>query len=169
MSYAAQSDMQDIYGIANVISWSQLNETVVDGLGNPTIDASRVAKSLLVADDYINLRLQGGIVAVPIVISPLPVTITDIAARLAGWWLYTSRGFDETTPMGKVFKGQMGFHRCYVDEMLTLISMNGITGTNNSSNPAATSGQLEIGDLTDASGNTFQRLPFTVGPNYWPW
>lgn len=166
--YAAQGDVQDIYGISNIASWSQLDENVSNGNGNPIADGTRIQKALLMADDYINTFLLGGQLSVPIVSSPMPLTVVDIAARYAGWWLYTSRGFDETTPMGKVFKGQLGFHKHYVDQMLTRISINGITGAG-SQDPAAKVGPLAIADLTDSQGNPYSKIPLTVGPNYWPW
>jgi len=93
MSYATRSDLNEVFGKPNVDKWADLDN---DGV-SATITA-RITKALAVADDEVNNRLRNGLYALPIVLSEggTPVVIVDAAAKIAGCWLYTSRGLADT-------------------------------------------------------------------------
>jgi hypothetical protein len=88
MSYATQSDLEDLFGPANIAAWS-LFET---GTPSGPADAARIATALAHADAEINAQFAGGPYAVPLVVAATsrPV-VTCWAAVIAGVWLYGSR------------------------------------------------------------------------------
>jgi phage gp36-like protein len=86
-TYAAQSDIEDIFSPDNVAAWS-LFET-----GAPTgaADATRVANALAQADSQINAFFTGGPYQVPLVCVICKPVVSYWAAVIAGVWLYGSR------------------------------------------------------------------------------
>jgi phage gp36-like protein len=84
--YAAQSDIESVFGPANVAMWSQLDPT------QSTPDTSRVQAALDNADAQVNAFFRDGPYIVPLAdAADAPIT-THWAAVLAGAWLYFSRG-----------------------------------------------------------------------------
>lgn len=86
MSYAALSDIQMVFGSTNVDKWADLNND-----GNT---AARIAWALDLATREIDERLRRGPYEVPF--PTVPDTIRDMAAQLAGVYLYNSRGITDT-------------------------------------------------------------------------
>ena len=86
--YAAQSDIEDVFGCDNVAIWSQLNN---DSTGP---DDVRLLKPLAFADAAIDDALRGGPYALPLSAADgsIPPQLTNWAATIAGIWLYQSRG-----------------------------------------------------------------------------
>src|SRR5580658_8315780 len=99
--YAAQSDIEDIFGITNVAAWSQLDPTQPPG----TADTDRIQRAL----DYADARLIAffrihGNYATPLVPLNSDVDlVTRWDATLAGVWLYESRGLRDDTKDGNKF------------------------------------------------------------------
>jgi phage gp36-like protein len=83
MAYSTQSDIENIFGTANVARWSQLSPTV------QTADAARIALSIENADAEIDSIFYGSRYLVPF--SGPNIKVRDWSAKLAGVWLYTSR------------------------------------------------------------------------------
>jgi hypothetical protein len=88
--YAAQSDIEDIFGITNVAIFSQLDPTQPPG----TADVPRIQRALDYSDaTIISFFRNQGNYATPL--APLD-TDADLVKRwsatLAGVWLYESRG-----------------------------------------------------------------------------
>jgi phage gp36-like protein len=83
MPYSTKTDIEYIFGVANVITWSQLDRNV------QTADATRIALAIQNADDEIDSIFYGSRYIVPF--SGTNVKVTDWSAKLAGVWLYTSR------------------------------------------------------------------------------
>jgi hypothetical protein len=84
--YAAQGDIENVFGTANVAIWSQLDPT------QPAPDTSRIQAALNNADAQINAFFRDGPYIVPLAdAADAPIT-TYWAAVLAGAWLYFSRG-----------------------------------------------------------------------------
>jgi len=84
MPYIAQSNIEAVFGAANVQVWSQLDPSLV------TTDAARVASSINYAEATVEDRFRGGAYAIPF--SGASYVLTDWCAKLAGVWLYESRG-----------------------------------------------------------------------------
>lgn len=87
MAYATQSDIENIFGPANVAAWSRFDT------GAPTgaTDTARVAAALVHADGEINAFFIGGPYALPLVCQLSKPLVTHWAAVIAGVWLYGSR------------------------------------------------------------------------------
>jgi phage gp36-like protein len=100
-TYAAQSDIEDIFGITNVAVWSQLDPTQPPGAA----DTDRIQTALNYASaKIISFFFNQGNYATPLV--PLNndvLLVTRWAATLAGVWLYQSRGLRDDTPEGNKY------------------------------------------------------------------
>lgn len=84
--YCVRSDVEDNFGKDNYEDWSQLDNDV------NTSDPARDAACLVYERDEINNFFRGGRYAVPLVLATGQMTVTTWAARIAGIWLYNSRG-----------------------------------------------------------------------------
>lgn len=89
MAYATKSNIEDVFGAANVATWSQLDNDV------ETADDDRIARAIAWADAYINGRMRGSRWVIPISGTEASITVTEWAANLAGWWLERPRGLTD--------------------------------------------------------------------------
>lgn len=114
--YANQSDVENLFGVENVKRWSQLDPDLT------TVDATRVDAALDYAEGQIHTKLRGGIYAIPLVLTDESVElIKDIQARLAGVWLYESRGIDDyDVETGRPIH-RLGWHARHARSMLQQI------------------------------------------------
>lgn len=95
-SYANLSDVQAIFGASNVARWSNLERD------NAQTAAARVDDAIAWAEAHIDDRFRDGPYVVPLTVSTV---VTNLAAKLAGWWLYSSRGLlekDDSEVAGKM-------------------------------------------------------------------
>lgn len=92
MAYAVRSDVEAFYGPRNVERWADLDEDQ-----DPAKIAARIEAALAWATSEIDDHLRGGPYPVPFVL-PAPATIVDLCAKLAGAWLYASRGAQDMNP-----------------------------------------------------------------------
>lgn len=88
-SYCDQNDVENVFGANNIISWSNLDNEMA------TANTVRIQKAIDVAEEHIDNRFRNSRYAVPFS-GTIPEVITDMAAKLAGVWLYQSRGIDES-------------------------------------------------------------------------
>jgi len=93
MDYCTQADIEDLFGAVNVAKWADLDNDI-----DATKIAARVARGITVASAQVDDRLRGGPYALPITGSP--TTLVNLAAMLAGVWLYESRGVQDYSPDG---------------------------------------------------------------------
>jgi len=91
VSYCTRSDIEDLFGPLNVAKWADL-----DNDQDAAAIAARVARAIEVATAKIDDRLRGGPYSLPIVGDP--PTLVNLAASLAGLWLYESRGVQDFSP-----------------------------------------------------------------------
>lgn len=94
--YITQADIENVFGTENVATWSNLDSD------STTADTDRITAAIAWAEQEINDRFRGGPYALPF--SALSSgglrPIIDWCAKLAGAWLYQSRGIDlETNPV----------------------------------------------------------------------
>jgi phage gp36-like protein len=87
MSYAQQSDIEDIFGPPNVAAWSRFDTGAPTGAADP----DRIATALAYADSEIDSFFAGGPYLVPLTPTTDASTVTYWAAVIAGVWLYGSR------------------------------------------------------------------------------
>ena len=114
MSYCTQTDIENIFGVTNVVLWSNLDNQTT------TADATRIAAAIAYAGSFIDDRFQDGRFVVPLQSrggSGL-AQITDIAARLAGCWLYESRGMADLSDESIAGNNTVRNHRKYAEKMI---------------------------------------------------
>lgn len=90
MSYCTRSDIETRFGAANVRKWADLDNSNDDTTISDRIDAAIQS----VQDSQIDPALRCGPYTMPMS-DPVDPLITDIAARLAGVWLYEARGVED--------------------------------------------------------------------------
>lgn len=91
MSYCTRSDIEALFGKANVAKWADVdNDQDADAIGD------RIDQAIAVATARIDDRLRNGPYTLPIAGSP--ATLTNLAVQLAGVWLYESRGVQDFSP-----------------------------------------------------------------------
>jgi hypothetical protein len=93
--YIEQSDIEDVFGASNVSKWADL-----DNDGDETAITARIDKAIAWAENEINSRLREGPYVLPLANdeSDVPLEIVDVAANLAGVWLYENRGVQDFDP-----------------------------------------------------------------------
>lgn len=91
MSYCNQADIEAVFGVENVAVWSNLSN---DSL---TADSSRISEAIAFACVFIDARFRLSVYELPLRSSSglTPLQIRDMAARLAGTWLFESRGMGD--------------------------------------------------------------------------
>jgi hypothetical protein len=87
MSYAQQSDIESIYGPANVAAWTLYESGTPDG----SADATRIAAALAYADGEINGFFAEGPYVIPLVCTINQPQLAYWAGVIAGLYLYGSR------------------------------------------------------------------------------
>jgi hypothetical protein len=87
MSYAQQSNIEDIFGPSNVAAWSRFDFGAPSGAADP----NRIATALAYADAEINSFFAEGPYALPLNCSISESTVLYWAGVIAGVWLYGSR------------------------------------------------------------------------------
>ncbi len=116
--YCVRADVESVFGHHNIQKWAD-----IENHGNGAHIGGRIARAIEAATAEIDDRLRGGPYLVPI--ATVPTTIRQLAARLAGVWLYESRGiedFDEAT--GRAIH-RLAWHREHVDRVLKEIMAGG--------------------------------------------
>ena len=89
--YIEQSDIEDVFGTANIARWSNLDNLTT------AVNATRVAKAIAYAGGFVEDQFRGSDYAVPFV-GTLPAQMEGWMARLAGIWLYQNRGTTDEGP-----------------------------------------------------------------------
>lgn len=87
-TYINRSNVEAIFGTDNVATWSNLDND------DAQTNEARVDAAIAYAEGFIDDRFRSGKYAVPLVGNSTNAlqTIKNVAAQLAGWWLYRSRG-----------------------------------------------------------------------------
>ncbi len=108
MSYSVKSNIEAVFGVANVAKWADL-----DNDEDEAKIAARVAAAIAVADEEMNDVLRTGPYAVPLtavgggaLTSP---SVVNMAAVLAGVQLYESRGVDDYDPEAGKYAHRLKF------------------------------------------------------------
>jgi phage gp36-like protein len=111
VAYATQTDIENIFGVANVARWSQLDNSI----SPVTADTSRIALAITNATANIEDRFRGTAYAVPF--NPVPTKVTEWAAKMAGVWLYSSRGVNSKTATDEADQRILYHQRVTMEEM----------------------------------------------------
>lgn len=128
MSYCERTDIEDRYGVANVLDWADLDDD-----GHATKITNRIASTIDYASTFIDDRLRSSKLNYQLPISvdgATPSTLKDIARRIAGYYLSTARGthrYDQKgNPLSHLhsdYKEAMAMLQQIVDGLL---KMNGV-------------------------------------------
>ena len=95
MAYCIRTSIEAIFGAINVAAWADLD----DDQDDVKIDA-RITEAICYTADDIDNELRNGPYVLPLVTSAgvVPRTVTGLNAKLAGIWLYESRGVEDFDP-----------------------------------------------------------------------
>lgn len=113
--YCVQADIETLYGAVNVAAWAD-----ADNVGNPTVTAERIARAIEVAGASINAALRMGLYTLPLS-APYDVVLVDLCARLAGVWLYESRGIQDFDAATGTPYHKLTWHKTDAERTLDLI------------------------------------------------
>ncbi len=90
-TYCTEAQIKNVFGTTNVDNWSDLD----NDQGTSTM-ADRVTQAIAVASERIDDAARTMEYRIPLVQTAdgttTPITIVDLAATLAGIWLYEARG-----------------------------------------------------------------------------
>jgi len=92
-TYISQGDVEDVFGVENVARWSNLDNASTEA------DAARIQAAIDYAEARVDDRFRPGRYRLPLSGGgAAPRAVRDWTAKLAGVWLYESRGLhDEGT------------------------------------------------------------------------
>jgi hypothetical protein len=117
-----RSDIEALFGAANVAKWADL-----DGDQDPQKISARIAAAIAAAGAYVEDRLRDGPYAIPL--TPLDgspcVTMVNMLAQWAGVWLYGARGVQDADPSPRGRHGvpadRLAWHRHDVETKIRQI------------------------------------------------
>jgi hypothetical protein len=114
VGYCSRRDVEIKFGSENVRTWADM-----DNDGDWSAVQQRINQAIRWADRYIENKLRYTQYVIPLVPDGVDALedIKDIAARLAGYWLYDSRGVDEQDPDGRPIN-RMDTHQQHAERML---------------------------------------------------
>ena len=93
MAYCTKSDIENVFGVENVKTWSDLDNS-------GSADTTRITQAIAVADDRIDdvARVIDYTVPLANASGSTPDTVKDLSATFAGIWLYEARGSQDYNP-----------------------------------------------------------------------
>ena len=113
-TYCVQADIENVFGIENVLKWSD-----IENVGS--INATRITQSIAVASERIDDEARVMSYKIPLQDEDdnASVTITDLAATLAGIWLYEARGAQDYNPQTGEVVHRFEFKRQRAEQLLS--------------------------------------------------
>lgn len=110
-AYCARSDVEGIFGTDNVTKWADVDEDE-----NAATITARITTAIGVATNDVDVRLRGGPYTIPF--SEVDLLVRDVTARLAGVWLYESRGIEDFNPQTGQAIHLLSWHRSHAYKTL---------------------------------------------------
>ncbi len=111
-NYIVKSNIEAIYGVDNVAQWSNLDND--DAQANTT----RIDDAISYGEAYIDDAFRNGAYKLPIIgtTGSVPRIVIDMAAKMAGVWLYNTRRIHNRSAdeVGQIIQG----HQDEVDSLL---------------------------------------------------
>ena len=96
-NYIDKSDIEDVFGVENVILWSQLDNEVAEA------DEDRIDAAIAYAEQIIEDRFRGSRYQVPFAgTAGTLYQVTYWCAVVAGQWLYRTRGLSDRDSEDKI-------------------------------------------------------------------
>ena len=114
-TYCALADINAAFGTENVTTWSDL-----DMDADATKKTARVTAAIAFASDAIDDVVRTLNYTIPLANSSgsTPTTITNLAAILAGLWMYEARGSQDFHPRTGEPRHRLAFRREYAERTL---------------------------------------------------
>lgn len=93
-AYINQADIETRFGTLLVAQWANFNPSTNPGTASPT----RIAAAIASAEGQVNARLRNGPYTIPVsgTDGTIPIDIVDVAAELAGCWLFVTNNLHQT-------------------------------------------------------------------------
>lgn len=115
MSYSTEADIKQVFGTTNVDKWADLDDDA-----NASNVAARIAVAVLVADDEIDDAARCMPYRLPLAnaAGSTPRTIINLAATIAGLWLYEARGSQDFHPQTGVPSHRLAWKSLWVRRTL---------------------------------------------------
>jgi len=113
-TYCTQAQIEDVFGIENVKQWSDLDNSLVT-------DTARIARAIAVVSERIDdvVRITNYKIPLADEDAAISASISDLAATLAGIWLYEARGSQDFNPQTGEVAHRLEFKRQRVEQMLS--------------------------------------------------
>lgn len=134
-SYCTRTNINDVFGIKNVEQWADL-----DNDKNESDINARVARAVAVSTAFMDNRFRRTRYTIPIVCSSSGETLVDIAAKLAGVWLYENRGIRDVDPASGNPKHALMWHKTEANRLLDQI----ISGAIELDAPQSSEAKMEV-------------------------
>lgn len=98
-TYCTRAQIEAVFGVSEVQKWADLDEDA-DGDANDADVVARIARAIAVASAEIDDFVRGMPYVTPLADADgnTPTTIENIAATMAGVWLYEARGSQDFSP-----------------------------------------------------------------------
>lgn len=112
-TYCTQSQIEDVFGIENVKQWSDL-----DNSGATNKD--RIERAIEVVSERIDdvVRITNYKIPLADEDAAISVSLSDLAATMAGIWLYEARGSQDFNPQTGEVAHRLEFKRQRAEQML---------------------------------------------------
>lgn len=116
-TYIVQADIESQFGTSNVAAWSNLSNT------STSADTDRIADAIDYAERTVESRLRGRGYTIPLSASSSGALtpVIDWCAKLAGVWLYESRGQRDSAEGSDEDKNRVRFHKADVNKEIDAV------------------------------------------------
>jgi len=117
-TYCTRAGIEDVFGVENVKVWADL-----DCDADATKIANRITRAIAVASAQIDDSVRGTPHTLPLADASgtTPTTVADMAAQLAGVWLYESRGVHDFNPQTGQIAHRLAYQRSNVAKWLQAV------------------------------------------------
>ena len=112
-TYCTQSQIEDVFGVENIQTWSDLDNS-------GTTDTARIARAIAVVSERIDdvARITNYKIPLADEDAATSASLSDLAATLAGIWLYEARGSQDFNPQTGEVAHRLEFKRQRAEQML---------------------------------------------------
>jgi len=116
--YCSRDEMEAVFGPVNVAKWADLDDDE-----DPDKITARINWAISWAANEINDFMRGGFYVIPLmnVNKEVPLSIVNVAATLAGVWLYERRGVEDFDPESGNVSHRLAWHKNTAYQLLAEI------------------------------------------------